>query len=65
MWLGRQTGKRMNEMRAEEAMGAQVDYLATACPYCLNMMEDGIKSLSKESTLQVVDIAELMNRALG
>jgi Fe-S oxidoreductase len=64
MWLGRQTGKRMNEMRAKEAMETKVDYFATACPYCLNMMEDGIKSLPEESTLQVVDIAELLNRAL-
>ena len=65
MWLGRQIGKRMNEMRAEEALGTKVDYLATACPYCLNMLEDGMKGLSKETTLQIVDIAELLDRALG
>lgn len=64
MWLGRQIGKKMNEMRTEEALITKADYLATACPYCLNMIEDGVKSLSKEVTLQVVDIAELLDRAL-
>jgi len=64
MWLGRQIGKKMNEMRAEEALITKADYLATACPYCLNMMEDGLKSLSKGVALEVVDIAELLDRAL-
>jgi Fe-S oxidoreductase len=64
MWLGRQIGKRMNEMVAEEALVTKADYIATACPYCFNMIEDGMKSLSKEVTLQVVDIVELLDRAL-
>ena len=65
MWSGKQIGKRMNEMRAKEALETKVDYLVTACPYCLNMIEDGIKGLSKENNLQVVDIVELLDRALG
>jgi Fe-S oxidoreductase/nitrate reductase gamma subunit len=64
MWLGSRTGKKMNEIRAEEALETNVDYLLTACPYCLNMIEDGMKGLSKESFLQVLDIAELLDRAM-
>jgi Fe-S oxidoreductase/nitrate reductase gamma subunit len=64
MWLGRQIGKKMNEMRVEEALGTKAGFLATACPYCLNMLEDGVKSLSKESALQVFDIIELFNKAM-
>jgi Fe-S oxidoreductase len=64
MWLGRQIGKRMNEMRIEEALETKADYLATACPYCLNMLEDGMKDLSKEGVLQLVDIIELFDRAI-
>jgi Fe-S oxidoreductase/nitrate reductase gamma subunit len=64
MWLGRQIGKKINEIRVEEALGTKVGFLATACPYCLNMLEDGVKSLSKESALQVVDIIELLDKAI-
>ena len=64
MWLGRQIGKRINEMRVEEALETKADYIATACPYCLNMLEDGTKGLSKETVLQVVDIIELLDRAI-
>ena len=64
MWLGRQIGKRMNEMRVEEALGTKVDYLVTACPYCLNMLEDGMKGLSNKDTLPVVDVVELLETAM-
>lgn len=68
-WLGRQIGKRMNEIRVEEAFKTKADYLVTACPYCLNMLEDGIKGsadgvpLSTRS-LQVIDLIELFERAI-
>ena len=65
MWLGKQIGRKINEMRAEEALGTKADYLVTTCPYCLNMLEDGLKGLAKENVLQVVDIAELLDRAVG
>jgi Fe-S oxidoreductase len=63
-WLGRQIGKRMNEMRVEQALRTKVDYLVAACPYCLNMLEDGMKGLLNKGTLQFIDIIELLDRAM-
>jgi Fe-S oxidoreductase len=64
--LGGQTRKRVNEVRIQEALATNADYLVTACPYCFIMLEDGAKNLSAgESSLKVVDIAEVLDRALA
>ena len=34
--------------------------MATACPYCLQMFQDGIKTKAAEETLKVMDIAEIL-----
>ncbi len=61
LWMEEQkTGERINEMRTEQAMAVKAQLIATACPYCLQMFEDGIKSKEAEESLKVVDIAELV-----
>ncbi len=61
MWLEEQkVGERINVMRTEQAMAAQAQIVATACPYCLQMFQDGIKTKGAEETLQVMDIAEIL-----
>jgi len=61
LWLEEQKrGHRINEMRTEQAMAVKAQLIATACPYCLQMFEDGIKSKAAEDSLKVMDIAELV-----
>ncbi|MFC1903834.1 heterodisulfide reductase-related iron-sulfur binding cluster [Chloroflexota bacterium] len=61
MWLEEQKeGQRINEMRTEQAMEAKAEIIATACPYCLQMFQDGIKSKEAEESLKVADIAEIV-----
>ncbi len=61
LWLEEQKkGERINEMRTEQAIDTKAQIVATACPYCLQMFEDGIKSKAVEESLQVMDIAELV-----
>jgi Fe-S oxidoreductase len=36
-------GRRINQMRVEHAMAVKPDVLASACPFCLTMFEDGVK----------------------
>lgn len=59
-WMEERIGKRMNEMRTEDVIGAKADVVATACPYCLQMLEDGIKARGAEETLKAMDLAELI-----
>ncbi len=65
LWLEEQkAGQRINEMRTEQAMAVKAGVIATACPYCLQMFEDGIKSMEAEESLKVMDIAELLAEAV-
>lgn len=51
--------------RFEEAIETGADIVATACPYCMVMMTDGIKYKNKEEEMKNYDIAELVSIALG
>jgi Fe-S oxidoreductase len=51
--------------RTEEALETGADIIATACPYCMVMMTDGLKYKNREETIKNYDIAELVVRALG
>lgn len=50
--------KRVNQERAREVMGTGADVLAVACPFCMTMMEDGIKA--RTGDLPVMDVSELL-----
>lgn len=54
----------INILRTEEALDSNANIIATACPFCLTMMSDGIKNKEKEDQIQVLDIVELFERAI-
>ncbi len=47
-----------------QACEAGADTIATACPFCMTMLDDGIKSSGKEDQLKVLDVAELALQSL-
>jgi heterodisulfide reductase subunit D len=55
---------RVNLQRSREAIDAQANIIATACPFCNTMLTDGVKHEEKEDTVKVMDIAELIAAAL-
>jgi len=57
------TGERINLVRTQEALEQQPDTICTACPYCLTMLDDGIKDL-KADKVQIKDIAEVLAEAV-
>ena len=64
MWLAENQGRRINHLRAEEIIRSGAEVLATACPYCLTMLEDGVQSVEAERPPKVVDVIELVARSL-
>lgn len=60
MFLEEKEGTRINLNRAEEALKTGADIVASACPFCMTMMTDGIKSLEKSESVGVKDIAEII-----
>ena len=57
--------KEINIERAEEAIATGAEIIASACPFCLTMLTDGIKMKEKEDTLEVKDLAEIIAEAEG
>lgn len=63
MWMREIPGKKINEVRLEEIMNVQPEIIATSCPYCLIMFEDGVRSLGLEG-VRCLDIGEIIRDAL-
>jgi Fe-S oxidoreductase/nitrate reductase gamma subunit len=64
MWYEIDAGERVNLNRFQEAIDLKVNTLATACSFCMIMMDDALKVKSQEHTMEVLDIAELVVRGL-
>jgi Fe-S oxidoreductase len=65
MWMEETIGKRINLERAEEIVAKKASCVAVGCPFCLTMIEDGMKELNKEEKIKTRDIAELVAENLA
>ncbi len=64
MWMEEQEGQRINHRRVEQALAKVPDAIATACPFCLVMLRDGVTDLER-TDVEVMDVAELLAAATG
>lgn len=60
MFLEDDEGGRINEERTREALETKADTIASACPFCMTMMTDGVKHFEKTDEVAVKDIAEII-----
>ncbi|UCD38569.1 MAG: (Fe-S)-binding protein, partial [Fidelibacterota bacterium] len=60
MWYEVNQGERINLERFDQAMSTGADTLATACTFCLIMLDDACKVRGQEESIRVKDIAELV-----
>ena len=65
MWMEEPPDKRLNTRRTQEVIDAKANCVATACPYCLSMFEDGIKAKQVEETVKAMDLSEMIVQSLG
>lgn len=62
MWL-EEEGARVNHLRTAEAANTGAGVVATACPFCIQMFEDGIPAVQPDEearSIRAYDIAELL-----
>ena len=59
-WMEEQTGKKVGNERAGEAVATGADEVAVACPFCYIMLDDGVKELGRGDDVAVRDIAEIL-----
>ncbi|MEK7693327.1 MAG: heterodisulfide reductase-related iron-sulfur binding cluster [Chloroflexota bacterium] len=62
MWVEESKGKRINVARSEEAVSTGAQVIATACPFCIQMFDDGIPTVQPDDTnrMKTFDVAELL-----
>ncbi len=56
--------QRLGVLRVKEAQEAGAQVIATACPYCTIMLEDSLKAVNLDEELEVLDVAELLNKSI-
>ena len=61
MFMEEDEGTRVNAERTKEAVATGADTIASACPFCMTMLEDGVND--KGADVKVLDIAELLEQA--
>jgi Fe-S oxidoreductase len=64
MFMEETEGKRVNIERTEEALASGAGTIASACPFCMTMMTDGVKEKGRQEDVEVKDIAELVYEAM-
>ncbi len=62
-WMEDRVGQRVSHVRTHHAVATGAQVVATACPFCLLMLEDG--ATATESAIRPMDVAELLGQSLG
>jgi Fe-S oxidoreductase len=58
MWMEESLGTKVNDDRSRELVATGATRVATACPFCLVMIDDGVKAAGKEEDeVRVADLA--------
>ncbi len=52
--------QRLGVLRVEDALNTGAEVIATACPYCIRMLNDAVRELGVQNKIAVQDLAELL-----
>jgi Fe-S oxidoreductase len=65
IWMEEQNKDRVNVKRTLQLIDTGAKTVASACPFCMTMLKDGMKSQSKEDEIENLDVVELLARSCG
>ena len=60
LWMETDPDQRFSDHRVLEAADCGAEILATACPYCISMLEDSRKGRGLEEKLEIKDLSEIL-----
>jgi Fe-S oxidoreductase len=61
-WIEDRVGQRVSHVRTQHVTATGAEVVATACPFCLLMLEDA--AMAVESPARALDVAELLERSV-
>jgi len=62
MWMEETQGKRIISSVLKKQLATNAEVIASACPFCMTMMSDGVKDKEAGDHVKVKDIAEIFWR---
>jgi Fe-S oxidoreductase len=65
MWMSETGERRVSGILLDQVIEKQPDIVATACPYCLTMLENEVREKGMGTSMAVLDIVEILQNALS
>ena len=65
MWMEEQNTDRVSVKRTKQLLDTGAKTIASACPFCMTMLTDGLKAEEKEDEIKQLDVVELLAVACG
>ena len=60
MWMEEQNKDRVNVKRTQQLLATGANTVASACPFCMTMLSDGLKATEREQQVRQLDVVELL-----
>ena len=64
MWIEESQGERVNHVRTDQFLETDADMVGVSCPFCVQMMTEGIQANGLDSEKQAKDVIELLADSL-
>ena len=65
MWFEEGGSERVNHARTDQFLETNADTVGVSCPFCMQMMEEGVQSKGVSDSRKVKDLVELLEESLG
>ncbi len=65
MWIEESQGERINHVRTDHFLETGADTVGVSCPFCLQMMTEGIQSKGQSDTKEARDVLEILADSIG
>jgi Fe-S oxidoreductase len=60
MWMEEHIGTKVNKNRVDEAAATGAPLVASACPFCMTMLADGVNETGRSEAMRVMDVAQIV-----